>query len=267
MRESKRDKCEKKKNDHFCGMYLNDMCGTGGVKLYRIHEENRQGILLAFDDYAANSWEAHFDLFDEYDVKATFFVNAAAPTDFCYRAQKRGHEIAYHTMGHMNLREASEEEIYEQAIAPIEVFKEKGINLTTFAYPYGAYNEKLNEMLQPHYKILRGAYFGQVYCKDDMRKGFVESMSLDNINYESREDYEMRITELLEAVKTHEGQVVSVYSHAISPGGAWCVSEEKLTFLFRKAKEMKLKFYTYKELQKPSLTGQLKAWLGIDSGQ
>ena len=49
--------------------------------------------------------------------------------------------------------------------------------------------------------------------------------------------------------EAEEGSVVSVYSHAIGDG-EWCVTEENLEFLLKKAKEMDLKFYTFQELQK-----------------
>lgn len=220
----------------------------GGIKLYRIHERDQSGILLAFDDYNAENWEQYFDLFDEYDVKVTFFVNAYSPTEFCYNAQDRGHEIGYHTAGHARMPELTENEVYEQAIAPIDVFREQGIELTTFAYPYGAYTEELNHVLLQHYNIVRGAYLCEINGKHNLRKGFVESLSLDNVNYESQEQYEERITGILNEIKAGKGRVVSLYSHAIN-AGEWCVTEEKLLFLIQKAKEMGLKFYTFQELQ------------------
>lgn len=222
----------------------------GGIKLYRVHKARQCGIVLAFDDYSVNNWEEHFDLFDKYNVKVTFFVNAYEPTEFCFNAIERGHEIAYHTAAHVNMREITEDEVYQQAIAPIEVFREQGIELTTFAYPYGAYNEELNELLLQHYNILRGAYFYQLAGKHEMRHGFVESLSIDNANYSSEEEFRDRIDFVLEELSNNEAAVVGLYSHAISDGGEWCVSEERLEYIFQRAQEMGIQFYTYKELQK-----------------
>ena len=222
----------------------------GGIKLYRVYKARQCGIVLAFDDYSADSWEEHFDLFDKYNVKVTFFVNAYEPMEFCFNAIERGHEIAYHTAAHVNMTEITEEEIYQQAIAPIEVFREQGIELTTFAYPYGAYNEKLNELLLQHYNILRGAYYYQLAGKHEMRHGFVESLSIDNANYSSEEEFRDRIDFVLEELSNNKGAVVGLYSHAIADGGAWCVPEERLEYIFQRAQEMGIQFYTYKELQK-----------------
>lgn len=229
-------------------LFLATAAVLGGIKLYRIYQRDQCGILLAFDDYNSSNWEEYFDLFDEYGVKVTFFINAEEPTDFCYRALERGHEIAFHTVEHADLREVSQEEIYRQAIAPIEVFREKGIDLTTFAYPYGHYSEELNEMLLEHYTVVRGAYALQVNNKHALRGGFVESMSLDNVNYESQEAYEAYITEILTQLKQGKANVISMYSHAIAEGD-WCVSPDKLRFLFQKADELGLQFYTFQYLQ------------------
>ncbi|MCI8800870.1 MAG: polysaccharide deacetylase family protein [Lachnospiraceae bacterium] len=237
----------------FAALVLIAAAALGGIKWYRARlraqERAQSGIVLAFDDYSPDNWEQYFDLFDEYDASVTFFVNAAYPTEFCVAARERGHEIGCHTISHAKLTEATEAEVYEQAIAPIEAFREAGFEFTTFAYPYGAYTEELNELLLQHYNVVRGAFKCEPHVKDYMRRGFMESMSLDNVNYESMEQYEARIMEILTVMSEAEGAVVPVYSHTIGDG-AWSVSEERLVFLLEKAKEMGLKFYTFQELQK-----------------
>lgn len=219
-----------------------------GIKLYRIHDRDQCGILLAFDDYSALSWEEYFDLFDQYDANVTFFITATEPTDFCYNALERGHEIAYHAAWHDDLTTLSEEEVYQEAIAPIELFQERGITLTTFAYPFGAHNDELDEVLLDHYNVLRGAFELEINGKHQLRKGFVESLSIDNINYDSQEVFEEKIIQILTALKEGKGRVVSLYSHAIGDGN-WCISDARLTFLLKTAKEMGIQFYTFQELQ------------------
>ena len=221
----------------------------GGIKLYRIHQRDQCGILLAFDDYDAYGWEDCFELFREYDVKVTFFVTAEEPPEFCYHALEEGHEIAFHTSGHVDLTKVSQEEIYQQAIAPLKVFQEKGIHMTTFAYPYGHYSQELNEMLLEHYKVLRGAYKLEINNKHVLRGGYVESASLDNINFESQEEYEQYIIQALTRLKEGKADVISLYAHAIAEGGDWSVSQDRLRFLFEKAGEMGLQFYTFQYLQ------------------
>ncbi len=220
----------------------------GCVKIYRVYKARQCGILLAFDDYNAESWEEYFDLFDRYNAKVTFFVNATEPTDFCYDAIERGHEIAFHTINHIDMTTITEEEVYIQAIKPIETFREHGIELTSFSYPYGAYSGELNDLLLQYYKVLRGAYYYQVVGKDVMRHGFVESLSIDNIHYSSDEEFEKHIDSIIAELSRNKGAVVGLFSHAIG-GGDWCITGERLEYLLQKANEAGIQFYTYKELQ------------------
>ena len=219
----------------------------GGIKLHRMHLRDQSGILLAFDDYSAESWEAHFDLFEQYDAKVTFFINASEPVEFCYKAQEQGHEIGFHTMSHVKLPDCTDEQVYQEAIAPIGMFREKGIEMTSFAYPYGNYNDRLNEMLLEHYNIVRGAWECQLNLKHNLRHGFVEAMPIDNGYFETQEAFETRVTEVLNELKKNKGVVACMYSHAIGDG-EWSIDEEKLEFLLKKAEELGLKFYTFREL-------------------
>ena len=227
----------KRKTIIFIGVILLAAIVTlGSIKLYRVKQARQCGILLAFDDYNPENWEQYFDLFDQYNVKATFFVTCDEPTDFCYNAVKRGHEIGYHTAGHIIATDVSPEEVQSRIIDPIETFRNGGIELSTFAYPSGRYNDELNELLLQHYKVLRGAYYYQLNSKAALRHGFVESYSIDNYNHPSDEEYEASVTRILTELSENTGAVASLYSHAIS-GGDWCVTEERLIFLFEKADE------------------------------
>ncbi len=220
----------------------------GGYKMYRVHEVKKCGILLAFDDYNEQNWIDHFELFEKYDVPVTFFVTLGEPTEFCFDAIKRGHEIGYHTIDHSKVTELTDEEIREKAIDPIETFKEAGIELTSFAYPYGARTEELDELLLEHYKTVRGAYFYELHNKADLRHGFVDAYPLDNTYFETDEEFQESIDAILEELCANEGAVTCMYSHAID-GGAWCVREDRLEYLFQKAHEMGLEFYTFQEWQ------------------
>ncbi|MGN0168350.1 MAG: polysaccharide deacetylase family protein [Acetatifactor sp.] len=220
------------------------------VRRIQAEKEQKQRVLvLAFDDYSAYTWESVFDLLDKYDAKVTFFINAFEPTDFCEKAIERGHEIGFHTASHVNLKDVSEEEFYNEAIAPIEIFRERGIELTSFAYPYGEYEDWMNEELLQYYKTLRGAYQFQVRFKFEIQGGFIESYSMDNIHYESDEDFQAMVVRLLDAFcDCDEGTVVSVYSHAIGDG-EWCITQNRLEILLQEAEKRDIKCRTFQDLQ------------------
>lgn len=225
--------------------------GLIAYKVHRVRVANQKVILLSFDDYNAPNWEQYFDLFDEYNVKVTFFVNAWEPTDFCYKAVERGHEIGCHTPGHIDMKTASREEFYEQAVKPIETFREKGIELTSFAYPYGNHEEWMNEELLQYYNTVRGAWYYDVKSKEDIQNCFIDGYPIDNAYFQTDEQFRETITALLdEFCKEGPGAVTSMYSHAID-GGDWCILPERLEFLFQEAQKRGIRFCTFNEWQKP----------------
>ena len=225
--------------------------GVGAFRIKEIQDEKKQsGILLAFDDYDTDSWSDAFDLFDEWGVRVTFFVNAAEPGDFCLEAKKRGHEIGFHTVGHMNLSTLEEQYIMEQAIAPMEEFRSQGYAMNAFAYPYGAYTEATNELLLEHFQVLRGAYWHELRDKNSVQGTFIESKSIDNTNYEDDAQFKNEIMAVLLEAYENPGTVVSLYSHSINDWAEWAVSVERLEFIFETAQNLGLKFYTYSDLVK-----------------
>lgn len=220
-----------------------------GLKIYcKLPQENPSGILLSFDDYYEENWEQNFDLFDEYDANVTFFINAGEPTEFCYKAMERGHEIGFHTTKHVNLVEASEEEIWAEAIAPIEVFRKAGIEFTSFAYPYGASSLELDELLLQHYNVVRGGFLYELMPKEKLKKGYVEAKPIDNEYFSSELQFRWVINKMLYEARFNEGTVVSMYTHGVE-WGDWCITPPRLEYILKKAKELNLEFYTYKELQ------------------
>lgn len=221
----------------------------GAVVIYIARpQEKPSGILLAFDDYYAENWEQNLDLLDEYGVKVTFFVNTAEPTEFCYHAIERGHEIGFHTIDHVNLTEAAEEELWMEAIEPIETFRKAGIELTSFAYPYGASTVELDTFLLQYYTIVRGGWYYELTPRENFKKGYVESRPIDNSYMESDFEFQLHVTKMLVEAKLEEGTMVSLYSHGIE-GGETCISPKRLKFLFELADFLNLEFYTYKDMQ------------------
>lgn len=217
-------------------------------KIYQTGERNQKGILLAFDDASTDSWEAAFDLFEEYNVKVTFFVSTPEILDFFDKALARGHEIGFHTRLHTNLRD-NPDLLYTEAIEPLEIFQEAGYHITSFAYPYGDYADWMHGELLQYYDTLRGACNYRGVYKEDLKKGYIESYSIDNLHFASNEEFRAKIIEMLEGLcGCDDGTVVSVFSHAVDYGD-WCISPERLKILFEEAQKRNLKFYTFQDLQ------------------
>jgi peptidoglycan/xylan/chitin deacetylase (PgdA/CDA1 family) len=204
------------------------------------------GIALGFDDYSPVSWSQHFDLFDRYGVKVTFFCMAGGVTDFMLDAQNRGHEIGYHTISHPVLSTLSYDQFVEETVSRINVFKEGGIELTTFAYPYGDYKEWMHDRLLQNYKVVRGFYGTRNYTLDEMKYGFVDSKSIDNFHY-GIIPFKWMIDHVLMKAKT-EKTIAVLTSHQIN-SAEWGITTERLVYLLDKGKELGLNFYRYKDLQ------------------
>lgn len=216
----------------------------------KIAKEKESGILLAFDDYSPDNWRQYFDLFEEYGVHVTFFIAWDEPTDFCFEALEKGHDIGFHSIGHTDVTAMSEEELQRCVIDPIEVFRKKGIELTSFAYPYGYRTDELDEKLLQYYKVVRGAYNAERHNKEDLKSGhiYIDSGSIDNYHMRDEQDFQENVKDILDELSANEGSVISIYSHAIDAGD-WCVTKEHLEYLFQKADEQGIKFYTFSELQ------------------
>jgi peptidoglycan/xylan/chitin deacetylase (PgdA/CDA1 family) len=211
-------------------------------------KDNNSGVVLGFDDYHPDTWEQNFDLFDKYNAKVTFFVTLESPSSFCLTAQSRGHEIAYHTIHHPHLPTVTRENFLEETVSRIDVFKSSGIDLTTFAYPFGEYEKWMHDELLQYYKIVRGFSGFRIYNIDDMKHGFIDSKSIDNTRYKTDREFKNNVARMLKLAKLNSDTVISLTSHMIG-GDDWGITPERLEYVLRMCQKLNLKFYTYKELQ------------------
>jgi peptidoglycan/xylan/chitin deacetylase (PgdA/CDA1 family) len=210
--------------------------------------EDGAGILLAFDDYYPEAWEAHFDLLARYDARVTFFIQGEVCA-FCLRAWERGHDIGYHSLNHRDLRRLSREEFLAETLFPAESFRRSGISLSSFAFPYGFFEPWMREILAPEFAVLRG--YGvrfRVYDEEIIREGLISSQAVDNILYQENRDFEKRLGLILRVVKfLGPGTIVSFTTHDISDTAAWGIKPARLEFLLRSARDLKLRFYLYRD--------------------
>lgn len=208
--------------------------------------EDAAGILLAFDDDYMQAWEDSFDVLDKYGARVTYFVQGEL-TDFCFRAMNRGHDIGYHTINHLNLPRISEEEFYIETTSDIESFRQAGIPLLTFAYPFGLSEPWMREALADTFVIQRG--FGatfRLYTGTVVREGYIIARSIDNILFEEEEAFKAMISGMFGALKFIGGDLVlPITTHNISDTAQWGIKPSRLEYLLETANFFKLKFYRY----------------------
>jgi peptidoglycan/xylan/chitin deacetylase (PgdA/CDA1 family) len=214
--------------------------------LWWIITEDDSGILLAFDDDYQSVWEQYFDLFDRYGARVTFFVQGDFDP-FCLEARNRGHDIGYHTRRHLNLLRVSREIFFEETSAAVDTFRQAGVPLRSFAYPFGLSEPWMHEELAKSFSVLRG--FGvtyRIYTGDTIRAGYISSKSIDNVVYKNEAKFESDIALMLRTVKfLGGGRIVPLTTHTIADDADWGISPRRLEYVLKTAAELKLRFYRY----------------------
>jgi hypothetical protein len=212
-------------------------------------QKGSAGILLSFDDNYEETWEKYFDFLDRYNAKATFFIQGEY-SSFCNAALERGHDIGFHTKNHLDLRNVSSEVFYRETLGSAEPFRNAGIPLYSFAYPYGFSSPWMHEELLKHYSSLRG--YGvtfRLYDKTQISGGYHVSKALDNTLFKKDEDFRAAVDIILRTVKFIGGDLVlPLTTHDISDTANWGIKPQRLEYLLQTANDLHLVFYTYRDL-------------------
>jgi len=237
-------------------------------------QRDASGILLSFDDNYFDNWISYFDLFDLHNARVTFFVqgnlentdptsgeNNSAIISFSRNAIERGHDIGFHTINHSDLRWIAIDDFREETINQWEIFADAGINISSFAYPYGFYEDWMHYELFEAFNILRG--YGVTYRLYDTGSittfdnndsigettgTFISSRAIDNILFPDDDEFERAINIMLRTVKFIGGNLILPLStHQIADNADWGIKPERLSFLLNAANELLLMFYIYSD--------------------
>ncbi|MGP0094542.1 MAG: polysaccharide deacetylase family protein [Xanthobacteraceae bacterium] len=116
-------------------------------------------VSLTFDDGWKSAVELGAPILERAGLRGTFYVmttppemgfplHAYAAPDAVYALQAAGQEIGSHTIFHPHLpalsRDAARREIFESA----ELLRMRGVQIDTFAYPYGEYTSALVDVVR-----------------------------------------------------------------------------------------------------------------------
>ncbi|MDO8609527.1 MAG: polysaccharide deacetylase family protein [bacterium] len=119
--------------------------------------QSSKSIVLTFDDGYEDFYTDVFPLLKKYQMKATLYViyNFIDRKGFIKDAQIRELissglvEIGSHTFDHLYLKTVSNEVAIKQIIDSKKKFEERyGIEIKTFAYPFGAFNKDTIELVK-----------------------------------------------------------------------------------------------------------------------
>ena len=211
-------------------------------------EVSAAGILLSFDDDYTENWESYFDLFDYYGAKVTFFVQGEY-CSFCNAALRRGHDVGYHSWNHLNLPTVSRDVFYTETLAQVPAFRNAGIPLDSFAYPFGLSQSWMHEELLRSFRILRG--YGvtyRLYDRKTIREGYISSRAIDTILFREDRDFTDAVNIMLRTVKFVDGDLIlPLTSHVISDNADWGIKPHRLDYLLNTTNILKLNYYLYRD--------------------
>ena len=126
------------------------------------------GIALSFDDASVHLWFEIRDLFLAYDARVTFFISRYGAIPLYHDAVRElandGHDIAAHSVAHLRAPSYVEEHglqayLDDEATPSIQILRDAGYEVTSFAYPFGARTDELDDALLEHVSILRSVSF------------------------------------------------------------------------------------------------------------
>jgi hypothetical protein len=150
-------------------------------------------------------------------------------------------------MNHLNLLQVSREEFYRETMEAVDSYREAGIPLGSFAYPFGLSEPWMREALAGTFAIQRG--FGvryRLYNRETLKGGYIVSLSIDNITYKTDREFETTLTMMLRTAKfIGRDSLVALTTHAIADEADWGISPSRLEYLFRAARELDLRFYRF----------------------
>lgn len=120
-------------------------------------------VSISFDDgISMESIAKNIHIFDKYDANFTFYLSHFFQYDKSTMLflQRNGVEIGHHTTLHFNAIDYVEKygiEKWEkdEILLQLDAMKSIGLNVTSFAYPYGVGSNKTDTLLKKHFNVIR----------------------------------------------------------------------------------------------------------------
>lgn len=222
----------------------------------------KSGVVLTFDDDYVEDWKIADTKLKEYSWKATFCVCRIGLMNqdriqTLQQFQNYGHEIAGHGANHVNsldyIRDNGFEKFCEDEINPMMLkMNENGLNVTSFAYPFGVRNTETDEKLFKLFKVLRGTtYDTSIPQKQNCyfnNSNLVFGLGIDNHYSHFSMSY---IFQLLDYANSHH-KILILYSHKPVDvvTSSYQTEIKNLISICKYVQQNNMRFYTLSELEK-----------------
>ena len=214
-------------------------------------QQEKKYVILTFDDANVEEWFAQRNLFNTYNIKATFFI--ARPHQLTENQIEKlkilvsdGHEIGCHGLNHLKVTEENQYQYFETEIEPaLKLLSDYGFNVSSFAYPFGPSTPYLDSVLTGYFSFIRKATYNynetliSLYPEIYAKKGkscITDAMGIDgnfNISMDNLEDA------ILKAKKMNSFLVL--YAHIIdNSGDDYSITPQYLEEFFKLLKKHKI---------------------------
>ncbi|WP_182912352.1 polysaccharide deacetylase family protein [Pseudoalteromonas sp. MSK9-3] len=230
----------------------------GLQKLVNAFHYNRDNVWpkqinISFDDGGAlDSLYEHLWRFEKYNATITYFVSHLALIDEqrVLEIEAQGHEIGHHGALHRHAAIYSKEHgvekwLEEDILGQLEYMKALGLNVTTFAYPFGARTKQTDEALLKHFTHVRrfAAWSGLEYRNQRSDLAIMTGFSIDS--------HRINLEQIFKAMDTlRGGETLYLGTHAIgnylSP---WHITTENLEAVIAYAASKDIQFCKMAECQ------------------
>jgi peptidoglycan/xylan/chitin deacetylase (PgdA/CDA1 family) len=187
-------------------------------------------------------------------IRATFFITG----DFLHDADKAqarlrplvdaGHSLGVHTFSHRRATEMwerdgqawLESDVLDQARMLGQLSRQ---TVHAFAYPFGDHDDVTDQVLMPHFHILRA--FGKKVAFTTLRQlqtgGMIYATSIDNVHDHDNAWHLAHLADI-----TRQSQFWVVASHHIDDS-KWGITPQRLTQFAESAREMGIPFYRFED--------------------
>lgn len=202
-------------------------------------------VALTIDDATPEVLRVHEALRSR-GVEATFFLDSqglAAVGRGNLREMAKVHEIGSHTVSHADLTKLPDDRVKEELTTSKRALEEaSGVDVTSFAYPYGKYDERVKSLVKASgYALARTVdEVGVVKEADPM------AVPVTITDYSEEADPYGKIARVVKGLVGGEGAIVLVlHGHRIAKYNAW----DKFIYIVDLLINNKIKFILFRELK------------------
>jgi peptidoglycan/xylan/chitin deacetylase (PgdA/CDA1 family) len=194
--------------------------------------QQRGVVSFSFDDVPASACRAGADIFERYQLCASFYVcgqltDGIEQKQPCHsvsdlqRLQANGHEIGCHTYSHTHCANADLRRLEQDWDRNQSFFQQHGLQTTGFAFPFGAYDLPAKLAARRRFAYSRITGGGTQLGKADLSALRAQALYADQID--------LQLIEQLIAQTATQGGWLILYSHEVTENpGPWGTTPAQL---------------------------------------